>query len=563
MASLASSIETSLGLPKKTPTPFAKLTEAVILSRRHRSFAYFVEDQQSDDVDDLNLLLCVQSIMKLVEEFEDTSTHGLCNYRDAAIEVTKMFIVEGSKHYCQKVSTLVKKQLLAKLAQPDAFSRFDVDFFPLQNECVKLLESKYLLDFLDKESINIQSSWKELIKCSSPSTVGKEFMEILEQTLPNFSIQTGNTKDYHEVDEECGHYVTERKADEGETQSSKPGLSSAKKISGISLHRDNRLSFVRKAPKKKKSKKRKYEYNFSWSAISGNKESISQIHTRLGREYVMGIAKSVEDLSAEGFTVDVLHSFGSVALDQIIDTSYKAYNAFVESFLTVLHNNLYNNHSWSIATKESWKAFFHIKYYLYLFSNSASTGNDQQVDGPESSIDDQKVSELNYYDEIFRRSAMRVATSPNRPATVVNNKQKDCLTGKTLVEHLIMHPEDWFWNLMVIEFNAWNSRGEPVPTHWEAALFAQELLDRGYLINLTNKKEVHFFDSSKVMYRFTLVPSALCFVPCFTSSGRNEYLIAIVRIPRSLWSFRHFSKIPSNIILVCTPSVKQCKNNTT
>ena len=118
MASLASSIETSLGLPKKTPTPFKKLTEAVILSRRHRSFAYYVEDQQPDDVDDLNLLLCVHSIMKLVEEFEDTSTHGLCNYRDAAIEVTKVFIVEGSKHYCQKVSTLVKKQLLAKLAAP-------------------------------------------------------------------------------------------------------------------------------------------------------------------------------------------------------------------------------------------------------------------------------------------------------------------------------------------------------------------------------------------------------------------------------------------------------------
>ena len=86
----------------------------------------------------------------------------------------------------------------------------------------------------------------------------------------------------------------------------------------------------------------------------------------------MGIAKSMEDLSEEGFTVDVLHSFGSVGVDQIIDTSYKAYNAFVESFLTVLHNNLYNNKSWSIATKESWKTFFHIKYYLYLFATSTS-----------------------------------------------------------------------------------------------------------------------------------------------------------------------------------------------
>ena len=310
-----------------------------------------VEDKQPEDGDDLNLLLCVHSIRKLVEEFEDVSTHGLCNYRDAAIELTKMFIVEGSKHYCQNVSTLVKKQLLAKLAQPDAFSRFDVDFFPLQNECVNFLESKYLLDFLDNESFNIQKSWKELIKCSNPSAVGKEFMEILEKTLPNFSIQTGNTKDFYEIDEDHGHYVTERTG-EGEMQSSKAGLSSPKKISGISLHRDNRLSFIRKAPKKKKSKKRKYEYNFSWSAISGNKESISQIHTRLGREYVMGIAKSMEDLSEEGFTADVLHSFGSVGVEQIIDTSYKAYNAFVESFLTVLHNNLYNNKSWSIATKK-------------------------------------------------------------------------------------------------------------------------------------------------------------------------------------------------------------------
>ena len=79
--------------------------------------------------------------------------------------------------------------------------------------------------------------------------------------------------------------------------------------------------------------------------------------------------------------------------------------------------------------------------------------------------------------------------------------------------------------------------GEPVPTRWEAALFAQELLDRGYLIDLTNIKEVHFFDSLKATYRFTLVPSALCFVPCFTPSGRNEHLIAIVRIPRSSWFF--------------------------
>ena len=42
-----------------------------------------------------------------------------------------------------------------------------------------------------------------------------------------------------------------------------------------------------------------------------------------------------------------------------------------------------------------------------------------------------------------------------------SHKQKDCLTGKNLVQHLIMHPEDWFWNLMVIEFNAWNSRANP------------------------------------------------------------------------------------------------------
>ena len=526
-----------MGLPKKTPTPFTELTKAVILSRRPRSFAYYVEDKQPEDGDDLNQLLCVHSIRKLVEEFEDTSTHGLCNYRDAAIELTKMFIVEGSKHYCQNVSTLVKKQLLAKLAQPDAFSRFDVDFFPLQNECVNFLESKYLLDFLDNESFNIQKSWKELIKCTNPSVVGKEFMEILEKTLPNFSIQTGNTKDFYEIESDHGHYVTERVTDEGEMLSSKSGLSSPKKISGISLHRDNRLSFIRKPPKKKKSKKRKYEYTFSWSAISGNKESISQIHTRLGREYVMGIAKSMEDLSEEGFTADVLHSFGSVGVDQIIDTSYKAYNAFVESFLTVLHNNLYNNKSWSIATKESWKTFFHIKYYLYLFATSTSKDNGHQMEGSESSMDDQKVSELNYYDEIFRRSAMRIATSPSRPAAKESHKQKDCLTGKNLVQHLIMHPEDWFWNLMVIEFNAWNSRGEPVPTRWEAALFAQELLDRGYLIGLTNIKEVHFFDSLKATYRFALFPSALCFVPCFTPSGRNEYLIAIVRIPRPLWFF--------------------------
>ena len=133
MVSLASSIEESLGLPKKTPTPFTKLTKAVILSRRPRSFAYYVEDKQAEDGDDLNLLLCVHSIRKLVEEFEDVSTHGLCKYRDAAIELTKMFIVEGSKHYCHNVSTLVKKQLLAKLALPDAFSRFDVDFFSLQS----------------------------------------------------------------------------------------------------------------------------------------------------------------------------------------------------------------------------------------------------------------------------------------------------------------------------------------------------------------------------------------------------------------------------------------------
>ena len=83
------------------------------------------------------------------------------------------------------------------------------------------LESKYLLDFLDNESSNIQRSWKELIKCSNPSVVGKEFMEILEKTLPNFSIQTGNTKDFYEIESDHGQYVTERMSNEGGIQSSK------------------------------------------------------------------------------------------------------------------------------------------------------------------------------------------------------------------------------------------------------------------------------------------------------------------------------------------------------
>ena len=40
-----------------------------------------------------------------------------------------MFIVEGSKHYCHKRVDASEKAAVKKLAQPDAFSRFDVDFF--------------------------------------------------------------------------------------------------------------------------------------------------------------------------------------------------------------------------------------------------------------------------------------------------------------------------------------------------------------------------------------------------------------------------------------------------
>ena len=65
----------------------------------------------------------------------------------------------------------------------------------------------------------------------------------------------------------------------------------------------------------------------------------------------MGIANSIEDLNVEGFTEDVLRRFGSEELDQIIDTSFKAYNAFVESFLTVLHNNLYKHNNTKDTTR--------------------------------------------------------------------------------------------------------------------------------------------------------------------------------------------------------------------
>ena len=62
-------------------------------------------------------------------------------------------------------------------------------------------------------------------------------------------------------------------------------------------------------------------------------------------------------------------------------------------------------------------------------------------------------------------------------------------------------------------------------------MFAQELLDRGYLVDVLNTEEgpKHFFDNSKSLYRFALIPSSLCFVPCFTTNGRSEFLIALAR----------------------------------
>ena len=91
MASLASpkSFQASLSMPKEIMSPFQNLTKAIILSRKINSFAYFVEDNQSTDENDINLLLCVQSVVKLEEEFEDTPNHGSYNYIEAAIEITK------------------------------------------------------------------------------------------------------------------------------------------------------------------------------------------------------------------------------------------------------------------------------------------------------------------------------------------------------------------------------------------------------------------------------------------------------------------------------------------
>ena len=96
MASLASpkSFQASLSMPKEIMSPFQNLTKAIILSRKINSFAYFVEDNQSTDENDINLLLCVQSVVKLEEEFEDTPNHGSYNYIEAAIEITKIASLE-------------------------------------------------------------------------------------------------------------------------------------------------------------------------------------------------------------------------------------------------------------------------------------------------------------------------------------------------------------------------------------------------------------------------------------------------------------------------------------
>ena len=485
MASLASpkSFQASLSMPKEIMSPFQNLTKAIILSRKINSFAYFVEDNQSTDENDINLLLCVQSVVKLEEEFEDTPNHGSYNYIEAAIEITKLYIMDNGKHYCTKISTLVKKQLLAKLSQPDSFTAFDIDFYPLRNECIKLLESKYLLNFLDDQSRKVQSTWKTLVNSSNPSEVGKDFIDILETKLPNFCLQQHNNSDkmYEEEEDTLNNnggdintYNTEQGAVSidatGGKGSNNSGSTLSNKISGISLHKNNRLSVVRnnkkKNKKKKKGKKKKYEYKFSWNYLTGNRESTSQIFTRLGRDYLMGIANSIEDLNVEGFTEDVLRRFGSEELDQIIDTSFKAYNAFVESFLTVLHNNLYKHRSWTIATKESWRTFFHLKYYLYIFTNSVSMDNgvinndDNNMVKSEVGdkiykhiIDERNINELNFYDEIFRKSAMRISTSPQKPKMKSSSGNKDCITGNALVEFLLCNSREWFWNLLVIEFN--------------------------------------------------------------------------------------------------------------
>jgi len=538
MASLASpkSFQASLVLPKATPTPFKDLTKAIILSRRINAFAYFVEDNQIEDEGDVNLLLCIQTIVKLQEEFEDIPNHSSYDYEEAATEIAKMYIQENAKHFCAKISQIVKKQLLVKLSQPGSFSSFEVDFYPLRNECIKILESKYLLNFLDDQSRKIQSTWKELVKSTNLSDLGKSFIEILETKLPNFCLQQHNNGDeifeQHNFNNESLTYNTEQVLINNEKRySSSDGLlSMQKKISGISLHKNNRLSTVRKEERSRKKKKKRgeksYEYKYSWNFMSGNRPSVSNIFTRLGEVYITGIAKSVEELSTEGFTADVFRSFGSKQLDQIIDTSYKAYSSFVESFLMLLHNHLFNHKCWSIATKESWETFFYIKYYLYLFSMEIV---DNHVDSNNS--EEQSINELNFYDEIFRKSALRLSNSPQNPQTITYHSHKDRMTGKSFVDFLINRPHEWFWNLLVIEFNAWDGAGNPVPTRWESALFAQELLDRGYLIDVFNLEEKPkvFLDSAKSFYRFSLIPSALCFVPCFTTNGRNEYLIAIAR----------------------------------
>eukprot|EP00943_MAST-04B_sp_MAST-4B-sp1_P007490 g7490.t1 len=550
MASLASpkSFQASLVLPKATPTPFNNLTKAIILSRRINAFAYFVEANQVEE--DVNLLLCIRTIVKLEEEFEDIPNHGSYDYAEAAIEITKMYIQENAKHFCAKISQIVKKQLLVKLSQPGSFSSFKVDFYPLRNECIKILESKYLLNFLDDQSRKIQFTWKELLKSTSLSDLGKSFIEILETKMPNFCLQQHNIGDeiyeQHNFNNENLTYNTEQVLKNNEKlYLNSNRLHIQKKISGISLQKDNRLSTVRKEERSRKKKKirgkRRYEYKYTWNFMSGNRPSVSEIFTRLGEVYVTGLAKSIEELSIEGFTEDVLRSFGSEQLDHIIGTSYKAYSSFVESFLIVLHNHLFNHRCWSIATKESWETFFHIKYYLYLFSmdivdNDADSSNSEKERSKirhhfHHVIDKQNINELNFYDEIFRKSALRLSNSPQNPQTITKHTHKDCMTGKSFVDFLVNRPHEWFWNLLVIEFNAWDGAGNPVPTRWESALFAQELLDREYLIDVLNLEENPkvFLDSAKSFYRFSLIPSALCFVPCFTTNGRNEYLIAIAR----------------------------------